>query len=317
MAIYKIESIPGKGQGLVALTDTARGTRILVENPLFRVLAPIHTFDSTVRARVEELSEDRLHQFLSLHNAHPSMRLSTGIFKTNALPCGSDTNVTAVYPTICLINHTCIPNAHNNWNGDLRHETIHAICDIKAGEEITISYAEGQTSTKRATRLKNAFGFDCTCALCSFPGVGIPESDARRISIERLNEAIGDPERMMSAPDRMIADCQKMLKLLHQEYAIDASTPFEAPLYYDAFQISIAHADQARASVFAERAYQARLICEGEDSPGTARMKVFMQDPEQHPSFGESERWRTAKSAVPHGIHEVLFEKWLWRRGYP
>jgi hypothetical protein len=100
------------------------------------------------------------------------------------------------------------------------------------------------------------------------------------------------------------------IKIYDQEYA------FEAPLYYDAFQISIAHAGQARASVFAERAYQARLICEGEDSPGTARMKVFMQDPEQHPSFGESERWRMAKSALPHGIHEVLFEEWLWRRGH-
>jgi hypothetical protein len=154
MASYKIESIPGKGKGLVALTDIARGTRILVEKSLFKVMAPIHSLDSAILARVVALSKDQLRQFLSLHNAHANLKPFTGIFKTNALPCGSDSPVGSVYPTICLINHTCIPNAHNNWNDNLQHETIHAICDIKAGEEITISYTAGESSKQRAAKVK-------------------------------------------------------------------------------------------------------------------------------------------------------------------
>ncbi|PTB34877.1 hypothetical protein M441DRAFT_74731 [Trichoderma asperellum CBS 433.97] len=55
-----------------------------------------------------------------------------------------------------------------------------------------------------------------------------------------------------------------------------------ARLYYDAFHIIIAHGDQARASMFAERAYKARVICEGEDSPETLRVKSLAVKPADH-----------------------------------
>jgi hypothetical protein len=48
-----------------------------------------------------------------------------------------------------------------------------------------------------------------------------------------------------------------------------------ATAYYDAFQVSITHGDQARASVFADRAYKVHAIYEGEDSLGMQRMKAL------------------------------------------
>jgi hypothetical protein len=86
-------------------------------------------------------------------------------------------------------------------------------------------------------------------------------------------------------------------------------------LYYDAFQISIAHGDQARASVFVERSYKGRVLCEGEDSPSTRGAKGFMENPASHSSFRKcSRRWATRKDSVPEGLNTDEFEDWLWRQ---
>lgn len=292
----------------------ARGTRILIEKPLFTASSPVGSLDSVVLAKVKALSKEQQRQYLSLHNNYPRKSPFTGIFKTNALPCGAESPIGAVYPTICFINHKCIPNSHNNWNSEAGLETIHAIREIKAGEEITISYAAGEPAGQRLLKLKEAFGFDCKCELCSLRTFELQKSDARRVEIEELDEAIGDPNRTMNSPNRAITDCQNMLKLIRQEY--DGSfPPLEARVYYDAFQISIIHSDQARASNFARRSYDARLVCEGEDSPEAIRMKSLMDNPTQHRGFGVSKRWITTKSRVPKGLDEKEFDEWLWKRG--
>jgi hypothetical protein len=88
-----------------------------------------------------------------------------------------------------------------------------------------------------------------------------------------------------------------------------------ARLYYDAFQISITHGDQARASAFAERGFRSRVVCEGEDSPETRQIKCLIESPAGHRNFGASNRWKTAKGLVPKGLDTDGFEKWLWRQG--
>jgi hypothetical protein len=103
-----------------------------------------------------------------------------------------------------------------------------------------------------------------------------------------------------------------MLHVLQGEYHGRAS-PLDAELYYGAFQIAITHGDQARASVVAGRGYDARFICLGEDSPDTAQMKAFKANPSMHRNFWASNKMRTAKTAVPKGLDDGDFEKWLWR----
>jgi hypothetical protein len=312
-ACFAVLAIPNKGKGLVARVKIAIGSRILVESPLFSVAGSVGTIDRMILEKVRALSREQQRQYLSLHNRSPGQNPMSSIFATNALPCGSDSPVSAVYPTICFINHSCIPNAHNNWNSETNKETIHAVRDILAGEEITIPYTTGERSIERLAMLNTAFGFKCTCELCSNQAAPLQESDARRAEITRLDQAIGDPSRTMTAPHQGISDCRRMLQLLRTEYKSCAPT-LEARLYYDAFQISIIHGDQARASAFAERAYTTRRIGEGDDSPEVVRMKSLMENPAQHVGFGASRRWRTAKSAVPEGLDEGL-EDWLWKRG--
>jgi hypothetical protein len=105
-----------------------------------------------------------------------------------------------------------------------------------------------------------------------------------------------------------------LLQVLEEEYKGSAGALI-ARLYYDAFQISITHGDQARASVFAERGYRSRIICEGEDSPETQKIKNLMENPARHRNFGASKRWKAAKGLVPKGLDTDGFEKWLWRQG--
>ena len=315
MPLFEVQTVPGKGKGLVARFNIAKGTRIVYESPLFTTqnLSPVSQMESNIATKLKSLSKTQQRQFLSLHNNFPGKHPFSGVVKTNALPCGQDSKIGGIYPTICLINHSCLPNAHNNWNSDTGCETIHATRYINAGEEITISYDRGDPADSRRTILKNAFGFDCNCSLCSLPPPELQLSDARRIRIQHLDDVIGDPDRVMNRPGDCLADCHSLLQLLNEEYH-DSAVSAIARLYYDAFQISITHGDQARASVFAGRAYQSRASCEGEDSSATQKVKKLAKDPAGHRNFGISRRWKTAKGLVPKGLDAGEFERWLWRQ---
>ena len=88
------------------------------------------------------------------------------------------------------------------------------------------------------THLKDAFGFDCNFSVSSLPLPELQISDARRLQIQHLDDAIGDPNRVMSRPDDCLADCHSLLQVLEEEYHRGAGASI-ARLYYDAFQISI------------------------------------------------------------------------------
>lgn len=313
--LFEVRPIPGKGKGLVTRFNLAKGTRILVEKPLLTVQStPVELLEKSLASKLKLLTKHQQRQFLSLHNNFPGKHPFSGIVKTNALPCGAGSDTGGVYPSICLINHSCLPNSHNNWNPENGHETIHAIRPINAGEEITISYDNGGPSKVRLAKLAEAFGFDCDCVVCSLHPTECHASDVRRSQIQSLDDAIGDPFQMMNDPNSSLKNCRSLLKLLNEEYHGNAGA-FIPRLYYDAFQISIAHGDQARASVFAERAYKGRVVCEGEDSSLTKKTKCFMQNPASHSNFrGCSTRWVTRKESVPEGLNTDEFENWLWRQ---
>ncbi|KAF4437246.1 SET domain-containing 5 [Fusarium acutatum] len=206
----------------------------------------------------------------------------------------------------------CLANSLNNWNSEAGHETIHAIRPIKAEEEVTIYYDEGGPSNLRRPMLKKSFGFDCACSLCTLPPSQLQASDDRRVRIQQLDTSIGNSFTMMINPKAGLKACLSLLHTLEEEYGVCA-VQHNARLYYDAFQICIAHGDVGRATTFAERSYRAKVICEGEDSTETLRMKSFVLQPTTHSSFGAlSLRWKTDKEEAFSGYDTVEFEKWLF-----
>jgi hypothetical protein len=314
MRIFELRDIPGKGKGLAAIFNILKGTRILCEKPLFTAQSTLCSeVESMLARKLRTLPKDAQRQFLSLSNASPGKHPFTNIFKTNALPCGVGSPVGAVYPTICRINHSCVPNCHNSWDDDAGHETIYAIRPIRAGEELTIPYHDSGLSAERRAKLKSNFNFDCDCRGCTLPPSELSESDARQRKIRELDDAIGNPMKVMNKPTESLSNCRLLLRTLETEYDGHVE-PHNARLYYDAFQICIAHGDQARASAFAEKAYKARVTCEGEESPEMQRAKALSRKPGEHASFGVcSRRWKSTKNMIPKGLSTAQFENWMFK----
>lgn len=69
------------------------------------------------------------------------------------------------YPSISFINHSCAPNL--GVVQDRRILRMHALHDIKAGEELNISYLELNRSTEvRRQHLMAEYNFFCLCPRC-------------------------------------------------------------------------------------------------------------------------------------------------------
>ncbi len=125
--------------------------------------------------------------------------------------------------------------------------------------------------------------------------------------IQDIDESIGssafggDTERGLNA-------VRVLLELLDQEGITDASI---SRAYYDAFQIANAHGDKARAKIFAERAYSARVIAEGDDSPDTMKLKRLAERPTEHLSYGIHRNRSRSGASTTRKDGESL-EQWLW-----
>lgn len=313
--IFEVTDIPGEGRGLLARVDISMGTQVLCEQPVLtgRPL-PLRELETYLATGLNALPKEAQRLFLSLQNNYPGKFLFSYKFKTNALPCGPDSIVGAVYSTICFINHSCIPNVHHSWDTKTKHETIYAIRPIAAGEEITIMYDRGGPLKMPRAFLKDSFGFDCDCRTCSRKPSLLKESDVRRRSIQSLDYAIGDPHCLMSRPAESLRNCQSLLQVLKDEYEGYAGV-LNARVYYDAFQICVVHGDQARASASAQKSYEMRVICEGEDSPETQSVRHLTSKPSAHQSSNTySQKWRTNKAMVPKNLEGARFDEWLFAR---
>ncbi|KAI9799127.1 MAG: hypothetical protein M1825_004894 [Sarcosagium campestre] len=92
LPLFEIRELPGKGKGLIARCNIAKGTRILVEKPLFtiRKVSSISQLDRSIATKLRALSKIEQRQFLMLHNNFPGKHAFSGVIRTNALPCGSN-----------------------------------------------------------------------------------------------------------------------------------------------------------------------------------------------------------------------------------
>jgi len=79
-----------------------------------------------------------------------------------------DFSGSGIYPILSTINHSCVPNCTTTFRSeDGTLAIVLANKDIKAGEELFISYIENEESSKqqREKDLKE-YGFICDCLLC-------------------------------------------------------------------------------------------------------------------------------------------------------
>lgn len=309
---YKITDIPGKGKGVVATRSIKPGELILSEPPLFttETLQNPATFEQDLGKIVKGLPKDGQRAFLSLHNNNPGPQPFSNIVRSNGYPLGPNSDVGAIFPLVARLNHACRPNAQHAWISKRGLEVVHAVRGVKEGEELTLSYSVGGPSGPRRASLKEYFGFDCHCELCSLPPERLKESDERLTKAQKLDEAIGDPKRVRHLPDRALADCRTLLGIYEAEQIFDLRLP---RLYYDAFQICAMHSDEARASVFAQKCADARRLCEGDKSEEGEHMARLAKKPSGFENFGATKKWKSALKDASQEASGVPYDKWLWR----
>lgn len=186
--------------------------------------------------------------------------------------------------------------------------------EIEPGEEITVSYLRqelwGLTQNERQKKIRQKYGFYCRCELCSASSVQVEQSDQRRRQISSMQDAVGDGILIMANPNRALLYCREALRLFAEE---GEGAPQMETVYYDAFQVCVAHGDYAHARTFAKLSMKAKKSWEGEDADGAMALQQLTERPQAHRLAGMTTKWR---SKIRHARFEDApgFEEWLWHK---
>ncbi|CAD6578124.1 MAG: hypothetical protein ASARMPRED_008537 [Alectoria sarmentosa] len=186
--MYTIKSALGKGQGMFAVQKIQAGVRILDDEVLFSIR------NSTVNEGIGErisvslgnLPPEQQQQFETLHCPdHPTWTPLVSRFLANCFemrPPGS-----GIFLKAARINHSCCPNAFFSWNSNLQRVTIHAMVDIPAGDEITISYIFPFFSLEtRQAVFREHYAFGCDCPACNLETLAGQSGERRRKRMDNL-----------------------------------------------------------------------------------------------------------------------------------
>ncbi|KAG6318055.1 hypothetical protein E4U44_008211 [Claviceps purpurea] len=322
-AWYVLKDVPNKGKGLVAIRNIPRGTRILAEKPM--ITMPTDKTPEEHRTlicqKMDSLSIDQRHAFLSMHNVYPSNDTAEqyiGIFRTNALLTKEFPDEAGIFLEACRINHDCDNNAIYDWklNEKIKRHTVHAIRDIEDGEEITFSYVSLLDDRKtRQSKLKEQFDFTCLCRVCSLPDEQSQERDRKLEQIVRTEELLKICSLQFTLSPLMILghvhnQARRYIELGREDFHY-------AHTLEGALVVLIAHGDLARGRLLAQKLASLWKILLGDDNPQTDEYVALARNPSCHPLYGVSMKLKTAVEEVPYGLGPDDFEDWLWRRPKP
>lgn len=224
-----LEARPDKkmGKGLYATVNIPVGTRLLVESPLVRLpqsptpfrefckvalsmgpeMGGLRDLDCNARLLNENLPGNILSQIRS-EDPHNPIDLQDdsvmnlvklyAIYYTNAVKLTEDDEDagSAVFCNFSHLNHSCRPNVFSIFSNKTNQQTVYAGCDIKAGQQILISYFGGledfMTTKQRLEQTRRDWGFACNCDVCLDSNITDPLHERMRNLREELDESIKD-----------------------------------------------------------------------------------------------------------------------------
>ncbi|KAK4186272.1 hypothetical protein QBC35DRAFT_554373 [Podospora australis] len=196
---YEIREIPGKGKGVVATQKIEKGRALLVDYATVLAAAeyPADVMHEEVRelmdAAVDRLGEpERVKTLSRLGRDSEEASEVEDLLLTNSFVVGvGGKDYMGLFADVARFNHDCKPNAFIHFSETTLAMTIWVARDIKAGEEITISYAAaGMVSKERQKTLEEVWGFKCQCTLCSAPKDVLEASDERRQKIRKFQAKV-------------------------------------------------------------------------------------------------------------------------------
>lgn len=295
-------------------SDEATGSGDIITNPVTYIV----TSKVEIEAQIAALSPQQRQILSSLPQPRHKKLDPVTLVAHNLLPVGTGA-AGGLFPDACRLNHSCNNNAYRLWNPNIGAYTVHALTDIDAGEEITITYMRTQdaNSRSRAMYLMKMHAFVCTCWLCTMPEADREKMDYTFDGLGRLGNLYKDKDRGSGRGSTERAE--RRLRHLRQKVNVHAEMnlwdvrlmqPFEA-----AFGILVRHGDAARASVFATRVVRLYTLRVGADHPETERAEHQRKDIIKNAEYGRhSMAWQTSESDVPEDLGQADFEDWLWRQ---
>lgn len=185
-----------KGWGIFAEENIPIGAKIILEWPTIafkeyseetkkewlssgRRRSPEAIEADRLRKEFEELSKEQQMDIMSLHNSQGEYNSTLyGIFQTNSFKISAQNRIAGIYVFCSRLNHNCDPNcnfafskAQDSEDIKARTITITTRQNIKAGEELTISYVPLRMRLGvRQNILLTNHGFICNCTRCVTEG---------------------------------------------------------------------------------------------------------------------------------------------------
>lgn len=179
--------------GLFATETIPYRTRVIAEEALFQ--APLEGFPRDILRGVVCLTTSEKSKYLSLNGftsewknnwygmhlgrtweqISESSRKVLEIYSANAIDGG-------IFLRGTRMNYSCLPNIVHAYNPVTKKRTFHALRDITAQEELTISYINDPNLIRHERqKILDEYGFLCTCLACGNTESG--KSDARRRNV--------------------------------------------------------------------------------------------------------------------------------------
>jgi hypothetical protein len=288
---FAVTALPGKGMAWVAARDIAVGENVIQEAAVLSLRRGFREDEGVAAVAALPVAQRTLVE--ALHDCRaPSSSLSSktvvGIFQTNALPVGLQSNRGGLFPRIARINHACLPNLNFYYNEDLAAAEMYAVKPITRGEEMTFSYTGSplETRAQRQTYLRHAFAFDCGCPCCALSPEKSARSDSRR---ERLRTLTADvkaairraqnegPGAVLPGPAMNMGHMHERLTLLHEEGLDNAMQLLLC--YHDAYQLLAATGRDDEARGWLEQAAACAAQAQGPSSKTTRRLRQLLASP--------------------------------------
>lgn len=228
-----------KGLGVFAKANIPCGSRVIAEPALLEVKGGnakdiVRAFESL------PLSQQSLYLDLHGHACEPFKRAAERDMEQNwqqipellrrVLTIYAANAFGNVFLLGSRINHSCIPNIHFANNPVLEKETFHAIRDIMAGEELTITYIGGTNRTRSQRQAElDKWGFRCTCLACNNTLQG-REREQKRAELFALDQQLAMSMRIGGGTNKSyrkglriaqkMASIQKSEGLLNRELGV-------------------------------------------------------------------------------------------------
>nr|ACO10248.1 SET domain-containing protein 5 [Caligus rogercresseyi] len=200
---YEIVSLPGKGgKGVVARRGISAGEVIIREKPFLRISNEVfegdtRDIDDALTEQLDAKSAADREMFFNLLDSRNSQEDKSilGIFFTNDMSYIQDS--AALFPTMARVNHSCAPNADFITREHLDCQDLVATEDIRAGEEITLSYLPSKTEGTAPGKIRRAYlrlwyQFDCLCRICRMDNRKIVRNDRLRRKVKSVQSKMED-----------------------------------------------------------------------------------------------------------------------------